>query len=80
MEIKNFTIDACSQLNYGVVLRAYFSKIENCDIYGAIDTDLLITGDAKDGTPLGTNNSMVNNRIINCWRVMRNLHPNFIVI
>lgn len=58
-------INAKGLRKYGLVLRTYMTKIENCRISGAVDTDLLFTSDARDGTLLGS--TMVNNEVKGCW-------------
>lgn len=63
--VYGIDFDANGFKTYTIALRTYFTKIENCRIQGATDTDLLISSDASDGTQLSS--TLVNNEVIGCW-------------
>lgn len=63
--VYGIDFDAGGFKTYTVVLRTYYTKVENCRIYGSTDTDLLVSSDAQDATLLSS--TMVNNEYLNNW-------------
>ena len=64
--MSGMTIDAASARAFALVWRTFFSKLRDVRVYGATDTDFLISSDARDGTQL-TESTLVNNVYENCW-------------
>lgn len=63
--LHHISLDGSNARSYAFAARTYFTTIEDCFIYGATDTNLLFSSDARDGSTLLS--SMVNNVVKDCW-------------
>lgn len=63
--MQDLYIDAAGFKTNCLVVRSFYTMLENCYIRGSIDTDLLISSAGSDGTQIA--GTMVNGRIRSCW-------------
>lgn len=72
----NLGFEAAGYRDFALILRTYFTKLKNCRVQGATDTDLVFSTDARNGDTL-TGSTMVNNVVEECWIGVDSGNPSY---